>query len=117
MTLRSGADRPGALTALWKDGLAERVELEGLSAGRRVELVTAVLGATVEDATVERIWQLTDGNPLYVREVLLSTRETGALRSQRRSLALARTRSRRASGSARSSPSGSGGSSRTSSPR
>jgi DNA-binding CsgD family transcriptional regulator len=81
VTLRSGADRPGALTALWKDGLAERIELEGLSRRETNQLVTSVLGATVEAATIERIWQLTDGNPLYVREVLLSAHETGALRS------------------------------------
>ena len=31
VTLRSGAERSDALTALWKDGLAERVELQGLS--------------------------------------------------------------------------------------
>jgi DNA-binding CsgD family transcriptional regulator len=80
VTLRSGAERPSALTALWKDGRAERVELEGLSRGETVELVTAALETAVDDATIERIWQLTDGNPLYVREVLLSTRETGALR-------------------------------------
>lgn len=80
VTVRTGAARPEAVTSLWKDGLAERVELEGLSRAETAELVGDVLSGTVEDATVERIWHLTDGNPLYVREVLLSAREAGVLR-------------------------------------
>ena len=103
VTLRSGADRPGALTALWKDGLTERVELEGLSRRETSELVTAVLGATVEEATVERIWQLTDGNPLYVHEVLLSTARPVPCGRAKESGA-GEGRSRQARGWVRSSP-------------
>ena len=33
-TLRSGEPQPAALTAIWKDGLAERLELDDLDAAR-----------------------------------------------------------------------------------
>jgi DNA-binding CsgD family transcriptional regulator/tetratricopeptide (TPR) repeat protein len=79
VTLRSGAERSDALTALWKDGLAERVELQGLSRLETRELADTFLGGPVDEATLERLWQLTDGNPLYVREVLLAASEAGAL--------------------------------------
>ncbi|HEV8064569.1 MAG TPA: AAA family ATPase, partial [Acidimicrobiales bacterium] len=79
LTLRSGAERPDALTALWKDGHAERVELQGLSRPETATLTARVLGGQVEEATIQRLWQLTDGNPLYLREVLLSAEEAGTL--------------------------------------
>jgi DNA-binding NarL/FixJ family response regulator len=82
LTLRSGTERPDALTALWKDGHAERVELQGLSRPETGELATAALGSQVEEATIQRLWQLTDGNPLYLREVLLSAHESGILQSR-----------------------------------
>jgi hypothetical protein len=80
-TMRSGLPAPAALTALWKDGLVERLEVQDLSRVELAELVTSALGAPVEDNTVERLWYATEGNPLYLREVILASLETGALRT------------------------------------
>jgi ATP/maltotriose-dependent transcriptional regulator MalT len=80
VTTRTRADMPGSLTALWKDDLAARVELLNLTHRETEELLGFLLGSAVEANTAERIWQVTDGNPLYVREVLLSSIESGALR-------------------------------------
>jgi DNA-binding CsgD family transcriptional regulator len=80
MTARSGVPTPVALTALWTEGLAERIELQNLSKRETLELLTAGLGGPVEDSSADRIWQVTAGNPLYVREVVLSSAESGALR-------------------------------------
>ena len=79
-TLRSGAPRPAALTAIWKDGLAERLELGDLDAAQTAALVRAVLPGEVEDTAVERLWQITEGNALYLREVILASTDSGALR-------------------------------------
>jgi DNA-binding CsgD family transcriptional regulator len=80
MTARSGVPPPVALTALWTEGLAERIELQNLSKRETLELLTAGLGGPVEESSGDRIWQVTGGNPLYVREVVLSSAESGALR-------------------------------------
>ncbi|MGO9559104.1 MAG: LuxR C-terminal-related transcriptional regulator [Acidimicrobiales bacterium] len=80
VTIRSGVHPPAALTDLWKDGLAQRVDLQALSRREINELLAAALGGTVEASTADRIWQVTAGNALYVREVVLSSTESGALR-------------------------------------
>jgi DNA-binding CsgD family transcriptional regulator len=79
MTTRSGTAPPVALMALWTEGLAERIELQNLSKREALELLTAGLGGPVEESSADRIWHVTAGNPLYLREVVLSSTETGAL--------------------------------------
>ncbi len=79
ITTRSGTRPPQALTDLWKDGRAERVELQNLSRRETAELLAAGLGGAVQDSGAERIWHVTAGNPLSLREVVLSSLETGAL--------------------------------------
>ena len=79
VTARSGAPVASAVTALWKDGLAERLQLQNLSCRETEELLAQVLGGSVEDSSTSRIWNVTRGNPLYIREVVYSGRETGAL--------------------------------------
>lgn len=79
-TTRAGTQTPPALTDLWKDGYAERIELQNLSRRETAELLDAGLGGHVRDSSANRIWQVTDGNPLYLREVVLASVETGALR-------------------------------------
>ena len=80
ITSRSGRRGPAALTDLWKDGLAERVELQNLSLAEATELLVGALGGAVEDSSASRMWHVTRGNPLYLREVVLSSTETGALK-------------------------------------
>jgi DNA-binding CsgD family transcriptional regulator len=64
---------------LWKDGLAERVEVRGLSRAETAELVEAGLGGPVDGLTAERLWQLSQGNALYLRELIRGGVDTGAL--------------------------------------
>jgi DNA-binding NarL/FixJ family response regulator len=80
ITTRSGVRAPAGLTSLWKDRLAERVELQNLSRRETAELLAAGLGGSVEDTSASRMWHVTGGNPLYLREVVLSSAETGALK-------------------------------------
>jgi DNA-binding CsgD family transcriptional regulator/tetratricopeptide (TPR) repeat protein len=79
VTTRTGSLTPPALTDLWKDGFAERIELQNLSRRETAELLAAGLDGPVRDSSANRIWQVTGGNPLYLREVVLASEETGAL--------------------------------------
>jgi ATP/maltotriose-dependent transcriptional regulator MalT len=80
VTARSDSRLPAALVDLWKDDLAERIELQNLSLRETNELLSVGLGGPLSDSTANRIWQVTGGNPLYLREVVLSGRESDALR-------------------------------------
>lgn len=78
-TVRDGERVPDAVRALWKDGLADRVELRPLSRDQTGELLAAVLGGHVDTATGHRLWEASRGNVLYLREVVLMGRQRGAL--------------------------------------
>jgi hypothetical protein len=80
LTTNVGTQPPSSLSALWMDGTAARMELTNLSRVEVGELMAKGLGGGVQDSTINRIWRVTNGNPLYLREVLLSSQETGALR-------------------------------------
>lgn len=70
VTIRSGEPCPDAITSLWKEGLVPRLDLAPLSEPEAAELLEQALGGTIATATQRRLWQLTQGNPLYLREVV-----------------------------------------------
>ena len=78
-TLPTGESAPGPVTALWKEGVAERLEIQALARAEVGELIEAVLGAPVDGLTRERLWQLSHGNILYLRELVRGGRQTGDL--------------------------------------
>jgi ATP/maltotriose-dependent transcriptional regulator MalT len=82
LTTRSRTPQPVAITALWKDEDAVRIELQPLSSDETEELADALLGGTVEPATARRLWAATQGNPLFVRELVLAGLESGQLAEQ-----------------------------------
>src|SRR6185369_7374331 len=69
---------PEPIVACWKDGLIERLELQPLGVLDLEALVTGALDRPVNRATLQRLWVLSEGNPLFVRELLLSALETNA---------------------------------------
>jgi DNA-binding CsgD family transcriptional regulator len=79
ITVRTGEPAPDPLVLLWKDQVCERLELLPLSREETDELLEAALGSQVEGATGHRLWQLTRGNPLFLREVVLGALEAGSL--------------------------------------
>lgn len=78
-TVRTGEPAPDAVTALWKDGLAERVEVPALSPDESRQLVEAALGSPVDSATMFRLVDSTGGNALFLRELILGAAESGDL--------------------------------------
>jgi DNA-binding CsgD family transcriptional regulator len=79
VTVRTGERAPDPVVALWKDGLAERFDLQALSRGEVDELVTAAVGGQVDGTTLRDLWQLTRGNPMFLRELVLGGLRSGAL--------------------------------------
>lgn len=79
LAMRSGEPAPDALTELWKDGHCQRIELQHLSRQETGELVEAALGSDVQLTTTHRLWKLTRGNPLFLRELVLGALEDGSL--------------------------------------
>ncbi len=78
-TVRTGEVTPEPIAALWKEGLAERIELGTLSADATEELLEAALGSPVEAVAARQLWEASRGNVLYLRELVLSGLETHTL--------------------------------------
>ncbi|OWY62666.1 hypothetical protein B7486_57200, partial [cyanobacterium TDX16] len=79
VTIRSGEPVPDPVVSLWKDGLAQRIEVGPLRREDVDELVSEVLDGPVEGTTLQELWAASEGNALYLREVVLSGLESGAL--------------------------------------
>lgn len=79
ITTRSGEPAPAVLTQLWKDRLAERVEIGPLNQGSTEQLIQEVLGGPVDSLTMSELWQRSAGNPLFLRELILAGLESEAL--------------------------------------
>lgn len=69
-TIRSGEPAPDAVTTLWKDGPLRRLDLEPLARCDTDALLQAVLGAPPDADCAERLWRLTQGNVLFLRQLV-----------------------------------------------
>jgi hypothetical protein len=78
-TVRSGEPAPDPIVALWKDGLASRIELGGLDHDATEELLTTVLGGPVDPATARQLVDRCQGNALFLRELVLGALDDGTL--------------------------------------
>jgi ATP/maltotriose-dependent transcriptional regulator MalT len=81
-TVRSGERASDAVVALWKEGVAERLELLPLSAVEVDHLLTEVLGGPASGEVAQRLFELSEGNALFLRELVLAAMESGALRRE-----------------------------------
>ncbi len=80
VTIRTGAPAtPDPVVALWKDGLAERLEVQPLDRDEADALVACGLRGQVDGTTLDGLWRLTQGNPLFLRELILAGVASGAL--------------------------------------
>lgn len=78
-TVRPAGASQSPWMELWKDGVAERVDVLPFTPQETEALLRAVLGGPTTSDTGRRIWDQTRGIPFYVRELLRSERESGAL--------------------------------------
>src|SRR5215470_4698648 len=82
-TVRTGEAIPDLVTGLWRDGRVERVDLHDLSRAHLETLLRLALRGPIEAGAGRELWEVTRGNPLYVRELVLGALDSGALVEQR----------------------------------
>ena len=80
---------------LWKDHDAARIELSPLGDEAIEELLRAVLGGPIDAASFRQIADHTQGDPLYLREVVTGALESQAPHRRERRLAMCAVRSSR----------------------
>jgi DNA-binding CsgD family transcriptional regulator len=78
-TVRTGEPAPEPVTAMWKDGVVERIDLVGLDATAIEQLLETALQGTVDRATVATLAVLCHGNVLFLRELVLGALHDGSL--------------------------------------
>jgi DNA-binding CsgD family transcriptional regulator len=78
-TVRSGEPVSDAVTALWKEGHAERIDVGALPPEAIDELVDEALGSAVSDRTRRELHRVSSGNPLALRELVLGSLGAGTL--------------------------------------
>jgi DNA-binding CsgD family transcriptional regulator len=78
-TVRSAEPVPEPVLALWKDGLAERIELPGLTTDAIGDLLARVLGDPVDPATAARLARRCQGNVMFLRELVAGGLADGSL--------------------------------------
>jgi DNA-binding CsgD family transcriptional regulator len=70
LTIREGEPIPAGVLELWDGGLLDRLDLKPLSEAETTALTSATLGGPVDPQAAERLWTLTRGNPLYLRNIV-----------------------------------------------
>lgn len=84
-TAPSGVVVPAPVFALWKEGLADRVDIGGLDRAQSDRLVVHALcddepGTLVDGGALAHLWRLSRGNPLFLHELVDGGRDAGTLR-------------------------------------
>jgi DNA-binding CsgD family transcriptional regulator len=82
-TIRSGQPAPDAVTALWKDGLVHRLEVQPVSRAESVELLTYALGLPPDQDCADRMWRLTAGNALFLHHLVEYEQQAGRMVRER----------------------------------
>jgi DNA-binding CsgD family transcriptional regulator len=79
LTIRTGESAPAAVTALWKDGLLRRQELEPLTRDEIDVLLVATVGAAPDQQCADKLWHLTGGNLLFLRQLVEQEHRAGRM--------------------------------------
>lgn len=80
VTLRSGGTEPDAVTALWKEGLLARLDLEPLSSDTARNVIEKTIGGAVDARSAQRLWRMTGGNALFLGQLLKDQLAAGRVR-------------------------------------
>lgn len=70
LTLRDGEPVPPPLESLWETGRFDRLDLQPLSQRETDGLMSTALGGPVDHEAARRLWRLTRGNALYLRNIV-----------------------------------------------
>ncbi len=78
-TVRPDELAPEPIVALWKDDIGERIDLAGLDFAAVDALLPAILAGPVDTATVVQLHARSQGNALFLRELVIGALEDGSL--------------------------------------
>jgi hypothetical protein len=67
---------------MWKHGQFDRIDLQPISRDETATLLAAVLGGPVDADATRRLWNLTRGNVLYLRNIVEQEAGDGRLIKQ-----------------------------------
>ena len=70
VTVRDDEPIPAAIQEIWKAGQFDRLDLEQLSLEETTTLLSAALEGSVDSDATQRLWKLTRGNVLYLRNIV-----------------------------------------------
>jgi DNA-binding CsgD family transcriptional regulator len=70
LTARDGEPIPAAVQEIWRGGQFDRLDLQPLSLDEATTLLSATLGGSVDSDAAARLWTLTRGNALYLRNIV-----------------------------------------------
>lgn len=79
VTVRNGEQHPDPVVGLWKDELVTRIELEPLTCDEVGRVLAGALQSEIEQETVRHLAAISEGNILYLREVVLAGLATGCM--------------------------------------
>jgi DNA-binding CsgD family transcriptional regulator len=79
LTLRTDLPAPDAVQAIWRSGLAERLDLGPLDEAGVAAVLAGALDGEVARGTVTNLVRLSAGNPLYLRELISGSLASGTL--------------------------------------
>jgi DNA-binding CsgD family transcriptional regulator len=82
LTVRDGEAVPASVREVWKDGQFDRLDLQPLSRDETSDLLSAVLGGRVDPDAARRLWNLTHGNVLYLRNIVEQEIASGRIEEQ-----------------------------------
>jgi DNA-binding CsgD family transcriptional regulator len=70
LTIRGGEPVPAATRELWNGEQFDRLDLQPLSEADIAALISATLGGPLDPQAAARLWRLTRGNALYLRNIV-----------------------------------------------
>ena len=70
LTVRDGEPIPPAIQEIWKGGRFDRLVVQPLSPDETTALLSATLDGSVDPDAASRLWKLTQGNVLYLRNIV-----------------------------------------------
>jgi DNA-binding CsgD family transcriptional regulator/tetratricopeptide (TPR) repeat protein len=70
LTVRDDEPIPIAIQEIWKAGQFDRLDIEQLSLSETTMLLSAALDGSVDADAAQRLWKLTRGNVLYLRNIV-----------------------------------------------
>ena len=70
LTVRDGEPIPAAVQEIWNVGQFDRLDMQPLSVEETTTLLSATLAGSVDPDAAQRLWKLTRGNVLYLRNIV-----------------------------------------------